>query len=130
VEKTLKVSPGIYAQVTELADKGGLAYKLVADELMREGLRHLNTVSALAEAVEADPNIRVSQEDGVVYYCEECGQLLDIDEKPDVCPNPKCGVKIDWEHKPGGGGMGLVGWGLVGLAIFLALGSQGRTARL
>lgn len=127
MEKNVKISPGIYAQVKDLADQGGLSYKLVADELIRAGLKQLSSVSDLAQAVEADPNIRVAEEDGVVYYCEECNQVLDAEEQPEVCP--KCGAKIDWEHKPGGG-MGLLGWGLIGLAILWTMGNQRRTARL
>jgi len=126
VETRIKLSQGIYTQVKDLADKGGLDCKLVADELIREGFKHLSSAGALAEAIKADPNIRAVVEDGVVYYCEECNQVLDVENEPEKCPG--CGVRIDWTRKPGtGGGMGFLGWGLVGLAALLVMGTQRRT---
>jgi len=79
--------------VKALADEGGLDYKLVADELIRAGLAQLKTVPQLAAAIEADPNILAVEEDGVVYYCEECGQVLDSEAESAKCPN--CGGRID-----------------------------------
>ncbi len=126
-EKAIKISPGVYAQLKGLVDKGGLSYKAVADELIREGLLHLRSVEDIAQAVGADPNIRVAEENGVVYYCEECDTILDSEAEPEACP--KCGTRFDWENKPSlGGGMGWLGWGLVGLAVLLVAGNQGRIA--
>jgi DNA-directed RNA polymerase, subunit RPC10 (contains C4-type Zn-finger) len=58
--------------------------------------------------------------DGMRYLCKDClaeGKEveLDIEEKPERCP--ECGRKINWKGEEGGNGLGLVLVGLLALSL-------------
>jgi len=118
--KTLKVSPGIYETLKGFADTSDRSLHEVTDDLLTAGLERLGGLAPLVDQVEKDRTIEVREVNGVVYYCDECQYPLDPKEELTECPN--CGAKLDWGEQKGG--LGVVGWGLVGLALLLSLGAR------
>lgn len=116
----LKVSTGPYDLVKNLADKGDLSLKDVADELIKAGARQLDSLEKVAKAVGEKPYIVREEVNGFIYHCEECGQPLDPREELDTCPG--CNTALNWSTVEGeGGGWGMIGIGLVGLAALLTV---------
>ncbi|MBA7590755.1 hypothetical protein ES708_32892 [subsurface metagenome] len=129
MEKAIKLSQDPYDLVKKLSDEGDLSIREVADELVRAGAVQLNTLAAVAQAVAENPRITAEQVNGQVYYCAECHYPIDPREKLESCP--QCTAKFNWEswergESGEGGGFGALGWGLVGLAVLLAVGFQGN----
>jgi len=119
MEKTMRVSPGIYELVKKLADTGDASLHEVTDNLLTAGLKQLEILGPLSDLAEDDKTIQVREVNGAVYYCTECQHPLDPKEKLGECPS--CGVELDWgETKKG---LGIIGWGLVGLATLLVWGA-------
>jgi len=120
LEKSMKVSAGVYNLVKAYADQGDISIKDVATELVKAGLNQLTDLKDIVKHMEDDSEVQVQEVDGSVYYCPECKYPLDPEQKLDDCP--RCQASLDW-----GGGMGVLGWGLIGLAMLLVVGSQRRT---
>lgn len=117
--RTMKVSPGLYDAVKELADTGDQPLHKVTDDLLTAGLKQLKHLGSITEVVEEDRTLDVREVNGVVYYCNECQHPVDPKKELSECPN--CKAELDWgEQKQG---LGIVGWGLVGLALLLTLGA-------
>ncbi|MBA7661787.1 hypothetical protein ES703_69807 [subsurface metagenome] len=128
-ETTVKVSRGPYDIVKKLSEEGDLSIRDVADALLEAGAVKLNTLAEVAQAVAENPRITAQEVNGQVYYCAECHHPIDPREKLESCPN--CTKKFNWEawergESGEGGGFGALGWGLVGLAVLLAVGFQGN----
>lgn len=116
----LKVSATPYDLVKDLADKGELSLKDVADELIKAGAKQLDSLEKVVKAVEERPGIAREDVNGFIYHCEGCGQPLDPREELDNCPG--CRTKLNWSTVEGeGGGFGWIGLGLVGLAAIVAV---------
>jgi len=127
MEKTIKLSKDPYEIVRKLSEEGDLSIRDVADELVKAGAGQLNTLADVAKAIAENPRITAQEVNGQVYYCAECQYPIDPREKLESCP--KCTAKFNWEawergESGEGGGFGMIGWGLVGLAVLLAAGFQ------
>lgn len=124
-ERTIKVSDNIYDKVKTLSETGDRTMRDLADDLVSEGLEGLAKVAEAAEHIEKDAGIEEQQVNGVIYFCEECHYPLDPREELAECPG--CQTKLSWaENGKPGAGLGVVGWGLIGLALLLSLGAKRR----
>lgn len=122
---TMRVSPGIYELVKELANTGDTSLHEVTDNLLTAGLKQLEILGPLSNLAEDDKTLQVREVNGVVYYCTECHHPLDPHEKLGECPS--CQAELDWSERKSG--LGILGWGLVGLATLLVLGATTRSTQ-
>ena len=123
--RTMKVSPEIYELVKNLADTGDTSLHEVTDNLLTAGLKQLKILGPLSELAESGKTLQVREVNGVVYYCTECQHPLDPKKKLEKCPS--CQAELDWGERKGG--LGIIGWGLVGLALLLTLGATTRSTQ-
>lgn len=130
VEKTVRISQGNYDRICEIANTTGMGIRELVDSLLSDNLAHLQltahdlgetkTVQTLRKQYQNEVDklktIAVQEVDGQVYFCQKCHQPLDPDKELKHCPS--CDAELNWgEHTR----IGMVGWGLIGLAILLAL---------
>jgi len=88
------------------------------------GERSDDKVELTAEDLLGKPNHKpgMRDEDGNAYYCRACAAagkttILDIEEKPDRCP--ECNDKLDWKslEAPSGKSLGWIALGVLALAF-------------
>ncbi len=123
IEKAIKISETAYESVSAIADQGDLSKARVASALVDAGVKQLPTLEAVLEHLKGDPNVGVREVNGKVYYCEQCNYPLDPNEELEQCPN--CETQLNWNDESGG--LGIIGWGLLGLAALVFVTSQTRT---
>lgn len=123
IEKSMKVSEKAYESISAIADQGDLSKVKVASALVDAGVKQLPKLEDVLEHLKGAPNVGVQEVNGKVFYCEQCNYPLDPNEELEQCPN--CDTQLNWNDEPGG--LGIIGWGLLGLAALVFVNSQTRT---
>ncbi|MBA7612580.1 hypothetical protein ES703_19816 [subsurface metagenome] len=124
-EHTIKVSDDTYDKVKTLSETGDRTQLDTVEDLLSVGLEGLGKVAEAVEHLEKDAGIEEQQVNGVVYFCEACRYPLDPREELAECPG--CQTKLSWaENGKPGAGLGVIGWGLIGLALLISLGAKRR----
>lgn len=126
-EKTVRISSSNYDNVLRIARATGSGIRETLDGLLVENVNQVDrTVKQLEDndqVKQLEESIRAIEVNGKEYHCQSCGQVLDPSAELTECPS--CHAELDWEPQRS---IGLVGWGLAGLALLLVLNKNKRNS--
>jgi len=125
-EHTVRISSDNYNHVVEIAKATGQGIREVIDGLLVDNVNKVErTVKQLEDndqVAQLRESIRAVEVNGKEYYCQGCGQKLDAEADLKECPS--CQKELDWEPQRS---IGLAGWGLAGVALWLFLSRRNNT---